>query len=149
MRLLPVLLFGSASLLAHEPEELDPLTITGKAENLIGEAATASQGQSSRQELLDRPFLRRGELLEVVPGLIATQHSGDGKANQYFVRGYNLDHGTDFGLFVDGMPGNHRAHAAGTVGGADHGDGAGLEQGLEVSDAHGMGAGGLGRRRPV
>jgi hypothetical protein len=92
---------------------LDPLVITGKAENLLGVARTASKGQSSREELLERPFLRRGELLEVVPGLIATQHSGDGKANQYFVRGYNLDHGTDFGLFVDGMPANYRAHGHG------------------------------------
>ncbi|MCH7228494.1 TonB-dependent receptor [Haloferula sp. A504] len=92
---------------------LDALVVTGKAENLIGEALTASKGQSDRRELLDRPYLRRGELLEVVPGLIATQHSGDGKANQYFVRGYNLDHGTDFGLFVDGMPANYRAHGHG------------------------------------
>mgnify|MGYP002622221143 CR=1 FL=1 len=92
---------------------LDPLIITGKAENLLGQARTASKGQSDREELLERPYLRRGELLEVVPGLIATQHSGDGKANQYFVRGYNLDHGTDFGLFVDGMPANYRAHGHG------------------------------------
>lgn len=92
---------------------LDPLVITGKAENLIGVADTASKGQSDREELLKRPYLRRGELLEVVPGLIATQHSGAGKANQYFVRGYNLDHGTDFGIFVDGMPANYRAHGHG------------------------------------
>ncbi len=94
-------------------EMLDPLVITGKAENLLGVALSASKGQSDRKELLERPYLRRGELLEVVPGLIATQHSGDGKANQYFVRGYNLDHGTDFGLFVDGMPANYRAHGHG------------------------------------
>ncbi|MGE9270372.1 MAG: TonB-dependent receptor [Verrucomicrobiales bacterium] len=94
-------------------ESLDPLVITGKAENLLGVARSASKGQSNRDELLARPYLRRGELLEVVPGLIATQHSGDGKANQYFVRGYNLDHGTDFGLFVDGMPANYRAHGHG------------------------------------
>lgn len=100
---------------AYEPilGDLEHIVITGKAENLLGEAVTASKGQSDREELLERPFLRRGELLEVVPGLIATQHSGDGKANQYFVRGYNLDHGTDFGLFVDGMPGNYRAHGHG------------------------------------
>ncbi|MBK1827577.1 TonB-dependent receptor [Haloferula rosea] len=92
---------------------LDTLVVTGKAENLLGEALTASMGQSDRQELLDRPYLRRGELLEVVPGLVVTQHAGGGKANQYFVRGYNLDHGTDFGLFVDGMPANYRAHGHG------------------------------------
>lgn len=93
--------------------ELDPLVVTGKAENLLGEALAASKGQSDRAELLARPFLRPGELLEVVPGLIITQHAGGGKANQYFVRGYNLDHGVDFGIFVDGMPANYRAHAHG------------------------------------
>lgn len=103
----------SQDLLEPVVGSLDTLVITGKAENLLGEALTASKGQSDREELLQRPFLRRGELLEVVPGLIATQHSGDGKANQYFVRGYNLDHGTDFGLFVDGMPANYRAHGHG------------------------------------
>lgn len=94
-------------------DTLDPLVVTGKAEDLTGEAPSASKGQSDRGELLDRPYLRRGELLEVVPGMIVTQHAGGGKANQYFVRGYNLDHGTDFGIFVDGMPANHRAHGHG------------------------------------
>jgi hypothetical protein len=98
---------------AAAQDALEPIVVTGKAENLLGEAQAASQGQSSREELLERPWLRRGELLETVPGLIVTQHSGDGKANQYFVRGYNLDHGTDFGTFVDGMPANYRAHAHG------------------------------------
>ncbi len=61
----------------------------------------------------NRPVLRPGEMLEFVPGLIVTQHSGDGKANQYFLRGFNLDHGTDFATFVDGMPVNMRTHAHG------------------------------------
>ncbi|WP_431014868.1 TonB-dependent receptor plug domain-containing protein [Bradyrhizobium pachyrhizi] len=50
------------------------------------------------------PFARPGEALEIVPGLIVTQHSGEGKANQYFLRGFNLDHGTDLAIRVDGMP---------------------------------------------
>jgi len=50
------------------------------------------------------PFLRAGEALEVVPGLIVTQHSGEGKANQYFLRGFNLDHGTDLSIKVDACP---------------------------------------------
>jgi hypothetical protein len=62
---------------------------------------------------MQRPFLRRGELLEVVPGMIITQHAGGGKANQYFLRGFNLDHGTDFGIFIDGLPVNMRTHAHG------------------------------------
>ncbi|MCW1884805.1 TonB-dependent receptor plug domain-containing protein [Luteolibacter flavescens] len=94
-------------------DALEPLVVTGEAENLLGEADSASKGQSDREELLERPYLRRGELLEVVPGMIVTQHAGGGKANQYFVRGYNLDHGTDFGIFVDGMPANYRAHGHG------------------------------------
>lgn len=94
-------------------EMLDTIVVTGKATNLLGIATSASQGQASAEELAQRPFLRTGELLEVVPGMIITQHSGGGKANQYFVRGYNLDHGTDFAIFVDNMPVNHRTHGHG------------------------------------
>ncbi|MBO0758651.1 MAG: TonB-dependent receptor, partial [Bradyrhizobiaceae bacterium] len=65
------------------------------------------------QELNTRPVTREGELLEVAPGLIVTQHSGEGKANQYFLRGYNLDHGTDMAIWVDDMPINMRTHAHG------------------------------------
>jgi hypothetical protein len=64
-------------------------------------------------EIAARPLLRSGDLLEFVPGLVATQHSGSGKANQYFLRGFNLDHGTDFATFVDGMPVNMRTHGHG------------------------------------
>lgn len=67
----------------------------------------------SGAEVNARPFARPGETLEVVPGLIVTQHSGEGKANQYFLRGFNLDHGTDFAIFVDDMPVNMRTHAHG------------------------------------
>ena len=47
------------------------------------------------------------------PGLVVTQHSGEGKANQYFLRGFNLDHGTDLAIWVDGMPVNMRTHGHG------------------------------------
>ena len=60
-----------------------------------------------------RPVTRPGEILEAVPGLVVTQHSGEGKANQYFLRGYNLDHGTDLAITVDDMPVNMRSHAHG------------------------------------
>ncbi len=92
---------------------LETAVIGGKAKDLLGIAPSASKGQASAEELAQRPFLRRGELLEVVPGMIVTQHSGGGKANQYFVRGFNLDHGTDFALFVDSMPVNNRTHGHG------------------------------------
>lgn len=85
----------------------------GKPENLLGVAPSASAGRASNEELLSRPYLRRGEILEIVPGLILTQHSGGGKANQYFLRGFNLDHGTDFAIFVDNMPVNNRTHGHG------------------------------------
>src|SRR5262249_54777322 len=71
------------------------------------------QGAIGAVDLEDLPLLRRGELMETVPGLVVTQHSGDGKANQYFLRGFNLDHGTDFAFSVDDVPVNLRTHAHG------------------------------------
>jgi hypothetical protein len=73
----------------------------------------ASQMMVSGNELNARPATRPGEVLEAVPGLIVTQHSGEGKANQYFLRGYNLDHGTDLAIAVDDVPVNMRTHAHG------------------------------------
>jgi hypothetical protein len=92
---------------------MEEVVVYGRENNLIGEAEAASQGQIGAAELQARPFLRRGELLEVVPGVVITQHSGSGKANQYFLRGFNLDHGTDFAISVDGLPVNLRTHAHG------------------------------------
>lgn len=79
----------------------------------IGVAKSASQGVVLASELAARPVYRTGELLESVPGLIVTQHSGEGKANQYFLRGFNLDHGTDLAITMDGMPVNMRTHGHG------------------------------------
>jgi outer membrane receptor protein involved in Fe transport len=73
----------------------------------------ASQMTVTGEELNARPVTRPGELLEAAPGLIVTQHSGEGKANQYFLRGYNLDHGTDLAISVDDVPINMRTHAHG------------------------------------
>ena len=81
--------------------------------NDIGIAQTASQGVVPRDALLAQPTYRTGEILESVPGLIVTQHSGEGKANQYFLRGFNLDHGTDIAISIDGMPVNMRTHGHG------------------------------------
>ncbi len=78
-----------------------------------GQPNMASQVTFSGDELNSRPVARPGEILEAVPGLIVTQHSGEGKANQYFLRGYNLDHGTDLAITVDGVPVNMRSHAHG------------------------------------
>ncbi len=92
---------------------LQPVVVVGRADDLIGRAATASEGHVGSRDLRLRPILREGELQETVPGVIVTQHSGEGKANQYFVRGFNLDHGTDFQTTVEGMPINMPTHAHG------------------------------------
>jgi hypothetical protein len=89
--------------------------IPNPAENLVGIAASASQGAITAAQLEVRPIMRAGEVLETVPGMIVSQHSGEGKANQYYVRGFNLDHGTDFSTTVAGVPVNMPtgAHAHG------------------------------------
>ncbi|MEM9157717.1 MAG: Plug domain-containing protein [Verrucomicrobiota bacterium] len=92
---------------------MDDFVVEGRATTIVGEAVSASEGYIGRVDLDNRPLLRPGEILETVPGLIATQHSGSGKANQYFLRGFNLDHGTDFATFVDGMPVNMVSHGHG------------------------------------
>jgi hypothetical protein len=79
----------------------------------IGAAQTSSEGFVPAEQLLERPAYRVGEILEAVPGLVVTQHSGDGKANQYFMRGFNLDHGTDIAITMDAMPVNMRTHGHG------------------------------------
>jgi hypothetical protein len=93
--------------------DLDRIDVIGRRLNLVGEAISASEGSVGQAEIAARPSLRTGDLLEFVPGLVATQHSGSGKANQYFLRGFNLDHGTDFATFVDAMPVNMRTHGHG------------------------------------
>ena len=89
--------------------------VENPAENLVGIAASASQGAITAAQLEGRPMMRPGEILETVPGLIVSQHSGEGKANQYYLRGFNLDHGTDFSTMVAGVPVNTPtgAHAHG------------------------------------
>ncbi len=93
--------------------DLGEIVVTGKAEDLLGIATSASKGQASAAEIAQRPYLRRGEILETIPGVIITQHAGGGKANQYFLRGFNLDHGTDFATSLDQMPLNLKTHAHG------------------------------------
>ena len=90
-----------------------PITILGHYDNSLGSSDAASQGVIYSKTLEDQPFLRPGEVLETVPGLVVTQHSGEGKANQYFLRGYNLDHGTDFTTSIDGVQTNMPTHAHG------------------------------------
>ena len=92
---------------------LEEVVVNARRIELTGNPRAASEGTVLREQLENRPILRTGELLEVVPGLIVTQHTGDGKANQYFLRGFNLDHGTDFSTRVEGMGVNLPTHGHG------------------------------------
>jgi len=87
--------------------------VRGRIDNLIGKASSAAEGFVGHAELEERPILRPGELLETVPGVVISQHSGEGKANQYYLRGFNLDHGTDIAITIAGVPANMRTHAHG------------------------------------
>jgi hypothetical protein len=101
------------------------VTVTGKstftnladaedpAQDLVGIAQAASQGAITARQLDARPVMRTGEVLETVPGVVISQHSGEGKANQYYLRGFNLDHGTDFSTTVAGLPVNMPTHGHG------------------------------------
>ena len=95
-------------------EGIEEVTVWGRGLDLLGTADSASQGLVGYKDFSTRPLMRVGELVEVIPGMIATQHSGPGKANQYFLRGINLDHGSDFSARFDGMPVNLRTHAHGS-----------------------------------
>ncbi|HEY0063563.1 MAG TPA: TonB-dependent receptor [Telluria sp.] len=79
----------------------------------IGIADSATEGTVGAQQIATRPLLRAAELIETIPGMIVTQHSGDGKANQFFLRGFNLDHGSDFATLVGGVPVNVASHGHG------------------------------------
>lgn len=98
---------------SSKSKTLRTVQVRGRADNLIGIATSASQGRIGRADLRLRPLQREGELLEAVPGMILTQHSGDGKANQMVVRGFNLDHGTDFQTRLESTPLNLPTHGHG------------------------------------
>jgi len=96
-----------------EKTVLDSVEVTGHFDTGLRTSDAASQGVVLAKTIEDQAFLRPGEVMETVPGLVVTQHSGDGKANQYFLRGYNLDHGTDFSTSIDGIQANMPTHAHG------------------------------------
>ncbi|HUC65910.1 MAG TPA: TonB-dependent receptor [Stellaceae bacterium] len=101
---------------APAPDGSQPIpevTVTAPRLDLLGTASTASEGVVDDQQIQLTPAYRPGQILETVPGLTVTSHSGEGKANQYLMRGYNLDHGTDLETYVDGMPINQPTHAHG------------------------------------
>src|SRR5665213_2153083 len=105
---------GSAALAAdpsaHNDDGLDQITVVASG---VSNMAAASAGDVGQADMASQPLLRPGALLENVPGLLVTQHSGEGKANQYFLRAFNLDHGTDLATEVDDMPINFPTHGHG------------------------------------
>lgn len=110
-------ILGTASPLvtsrAEEPALMEEVVVSGRSDSMIGIADSANEGVVGREQLALRPLLRPADLVETVPGVIVSQHSGSGKANQYYLRGFNLDHGTDLSIGVDGIPVNMRSHAHG------------------------------------
>ena len=115
LRVLPCAL---AALFVHTSTHADDFVlqrvlVEGSRASMLGIADSAGAGSAGAKDLANRIAYRPGELLEVTPGLIASQHSGEGKANQFYLRGFNLDHGTDLATWVDGMPVNQRSHAHG------------------------------------
>ena len=92
---------------------LGTVTVQSSRNSVLGEAGTASEGVVTQQQLDARTVYRPGEVLEAVPGLIVSQHSGEGKAHQFYLRGFNLDHGTDLRTTIDGVLVNQRSHSHG------------------------------------
>ncbi|MGZ8239502.1 MAG: TonB-dependent receptor domain-containing protein [Methylobacter sp.] len=97
----------------EETMYLPEIEVIERSDSQVGISDSASQGNVGQEQLRYRPISRPGEILETVPGLIASQHSGEGKASQYYLRGFNLDHGTDFLTQIDGVPVNMLSHAHG------------------------------------
>ena len=131
--------------------ELPPIVVSAPPQG----DQSASALDIGADQLATRPLQRNGDLLEAAPGLVATQHSGEGKANQYFLRGFNLDHGTDLAIQVDGMPVNMRTHAHGQ-GYADIGfvipelvAGMNVRKGPYFADDHDFANAGALRRAPM
>src|SRR5579863_3561499 len=100
-------------LFAGGVQTMHPVEVTDSAEDLVGAADSSTEGTILSQQLEERPYSRTGEVLESIPGMEISQHSGEGKANQYYLRGFNLDHGTDFQTTVCGAPVNMPSHAHG------------------------------------
>lgn len=111
----PLFAYGAANAAPNNGEMLlvENVIVYGYRTDLLGTSIAAAEGIVGSAEIAARPVSRTGEILEFVPGMVVTQHSGSGKANQYFLRGFNLDHGTDFATSVDAMPINMRSHGHG------------------------------------
>ena len=87
---------------------LPPVTVTAPAP-----VTASSEVLIPERDFELRPHGRPADVIRLVPGMVISQHQGGGKAEQYFLRGFDADHGTDVAIFVDGMPVNLRSHAHG------------------------------------
>jgi outer membrane cobalamin receptor len=110
--------FALAAVLCHVPALADDFVlhrvlVDGSRTSQLGIADSANAGSIMQKQLQARTAYRPGELLEAAPGVVVSQHSGEGKANQFYLRGFNLDHGTDLRTSIDEMPVNQRSHAHG------------------------------------
>jgi hypothetical protein len=115
-RWLALSLMAAAVQLAYAAEgdkSLGKVEVTSSRESQLGAADAANEGEADQEKIASRVVFRTGEMLEIIPGLIVSQHSGEGKANQFYLRGMNLDHGTDLRITLDGMLINQRSHAHG------------------------------------
>ncbi|HEX8411866.1 MAG TPA: TonB-dependent receptor [Thermoanaerobaculia bacterium] len=108
-----LLLLALLSDAPDDPPYQEAVVVTAEAEEEDAPTATATEGVVTQKEIARRPLKRAGDVLETVPGVIVSQHSGEGKANQYYLRGFNLDHGTDIAIDVAGVPVNMPTHAHG------------------------------------
>jgi hypothetical protein len=112
-----IILLATAPYIASASEtssdDANPIATVTVVGTGVSNMDAASSGDVTHDELASQPLLRPAAVLENVPGLIVTQHSGEGKANQYFLRAFNLDHGTDLATEIDGMPINMPTHAHG------------------------------------
>lgn len=108
-----VCLLGFSQPVLADATLIESIVVSGRATDLTGIAASSNEGSVSAADMALRPLLRPAEVVENIPGVIVTQHSGTGKANQYFLRGFNLDHGTDLAISLDGVPINMVSHAHG------------------------------------
>jgi len=104
---------ATASVVVSGRSTFRNLSTVAAQDELVGVADTASTGVVTALELNERARRRPAEALESVPGMVVSQHSGEGKANQYYLRGFNIDHGTDLALSVAGMPVNLPTHGHG------------------------------------
>lgn len=104
---------GSEAHEATAPVVLATVEVRDTRGSFLGISSASSAGSFSALKLSAMSIQRPADVLEAIPGLIVTQHAGNGKANQYFLRGFSLDHGTDFASFVGGVPVNMPGHAHG------------------------------------